>query len=251
MNRFSLFALLSLALLTFCGCGKGSSAREPGLIVGARDRKIEEMDKSDVIVAVNGSELTKERYDQMLANNEKILMKKKPNAEKGLIKAIIKGRKSAIIGEYINRELYLSEAKSRGLKVDPEIKAEFEALYSAQAKQGGQSIEELARSMGESKAELQQRINEVALIETMMRAEFGDKLELTEEDVAKAKLRVTKYNQMCDATNKLVVARGARIVSELRAGADFKEMAEPWKKDQERAQREQKRQMMIQKRKSY
>jgi hypothetical protein len=228
MGKLYIFILLIATFLLFFGCGKDSISSEPGWIVGTDNLKIEDMDQDDVIVSVNGSSLTKERYEQMLQSNERGLRRRRPNAAKGLFESIMKSRRSALVREFINRQLYLSEVRERGLPVNAKVKSDLEALYRAQAKKEGKTFSEFAESRGDTNEELQQSIHERALIESLLLDEFGDTLKLTDEDVEKAKQRIVHYNEMCDATNKLVIARGERVVKELRAGADFKKMAEQY-----------------------
>ena len=161
----------------------------------------------------------------MLHNNEQSFKRKRPNANKELVQGVMKMRKGAIIREFINRQLYIVEARERDLAVNSEIRARIESSLRAQAKKEGKTIDALAGSMGDTGSEMRCRINEIALIETLMDDEFGDELVLNEEDIKNKKQSIVKYNKMCDATNKLVVARGKRVVKELRAGIDFKEAA--------------------------
>jgi parvulin-like peptidyl-prolyl isomerase len=78
--------------------------------------------------------------------------------------------------------------------------------------------------MGDTQDEFKKRVYERALIQTLIKEEFGDSLKVTPEDVEAEKKRYADYNAMCNATNKLVVAQGKEIMAKLEAGADLKQI---------------------------
>ena len=233
MLRMKFAAGATITLLLLCGCGRDAGTGEPGWIVGAPEKKLEEMSARDVIVSVDGAELTKERYERMLANSEKAFRRGNPSVQDGRLKAFLKERQGALIREFISRHIYLSEARRRGLKVAPERIRRYENIYRDQAKEEGQTLDEFIASMGDTKREFSQRIEEQALIEALLEDEFGNSLELTEEDVAKKKASNERYNAICEATNRLVTARGEMIVGKLREGADFLELAKQFSESDE------------------
>ncbi len=212
-------------LLLLGGCGRGGRSGEPGLIVGGPDKKIEEMTAGDVIVVVNGEALTKARYETMLQNTERAFKEAKPNAPEGQLKVFMAARRTALVREFISRKVYLQEAGRRKLTVTPERRAHFEGVFRAQAQRGGRTLDELAKNLGDTRTEFARRIEERALIAALMEDEFGDSLELTDEDVSKKIESNRRYNAMCQATNQLVKARGEQIVRELKGGADFQNLA--------------------------
>ena len=75
-----------------------------------------------------------------------------------------------------------------------------------------------------------------ALIQTLRQVEFGDRLHITDADLQEARDRVSRYNEMCEATNALVKARADAVCERLRKGEDFSVVAKEVSEEEEAAE---------------
>lgn len=200
------------------GCNKHEK-KKGWVVESGNTKQIAEMMPNDVIVSVNGENLTLEKYKKLVGVVENRI---KTSAVRPEVRdAVIKERSRTIIYDYINRQLLLSEAKRRNLTPAPADIASAKEPFEATAKKRGKSLIQLAQEMGDTEKELDQKIAERATINILLKKELGNKLEVTEEDMEAGRLQIAEYNAMCDATNQLVMARGQQLMKEISEGQDF------------------------------
>ena len=217
------------------GCGKEKKRSEGGagktpaqgsLIVGEMPMQIAEMGSKDVIVSVNGDQLTRAGYEEILDVLEFYYKNKKPRAKADDVKMYRQYRARSLVGEYVMKQLLLQEANRRGLKATQEnLDFMLNLVLADAAKMKGKTINEFLASAGHMGDLVRKDMKEQALIRTLRQAEFGGRLTITDDDVKKAKENIAKYNLMCDATNALVHAHANDVYQRLREGADFSQVA--------------------------
>ncbi len=227
-----------LAILTFqagsVGCNRGGPEEKNAADAGNALKTIEQMHTRDAIVSINGKVLTRARFDQMLDNNKRSFLESKANKlPRSALPQYLKKRRKELVEEYVNRQLLISEAEKRGVTVSEELKKEADEYFRQQAEMEGKTLQQWVKAQGDTDADYALRIHEWGLIKELINDEFGDALSVTEEDLQNKKEAYRRYAVRCEATNKLAVARGHQIVSELRAGADFTEMAEKYSESTE------------------
>lgn len=230
--------LLVIPLLVGYGCGKCPPSQEveapsPGLIVGHVQKTIEEMNLDDVIVAVNGHSLTRGLYDEMVENSAETFRLSAGKNNPPLVQQFIHEKKRRLLGEFIAKHFLLSEAAWRDLKPKPEHVAEMESRLAARAAKEGKTLEQFFRAQGARTNTLLREVQEQALILTLREAHFGDQLVVTDQDLADIHERTTRYNASCEATNRLIMARGQALCERIRQGEDFLAVAQKESADAE------------------
>lgn len=225
--RGSLVILAATILAMIVGCGKktGATAENRNLIVGSEQKKIEDMKPGDVIVSVNGTQLKRAEFDDTLDVWELIYRLMNPVCKERDAKDYRLSRSRSFVPEYVTKQLLVQEARRRGLKATPEKVDMMENIMANVAKREGKTAEQFLTSLGRKGDLLRQDMKEQALIQTLRQVEFGEKLTITQEDIKKVEKGCKKYNDMCEATNRLVQAHAEKVVARLRAGADFSQVA--------------------------
>ncbi len=237
-RAFELFVGVGLSALLIAGgvagCRKNGgtdappepSKGDPGVFIGEGLRTIEELAPEDVIVSVNGHTLTRQNFEDSLDRSTDTYRLANPRSTGYEVKNYRNIKEKRFIGEFVTKQMLLAEAERRGLSPKPEYVSQVEALLEKRAKNEGKSTEAFLRSLGPAADEIRQDVTNQALILTVRDDQFGDGLKITDADIQAARERVERYNQMCDATNALVIARGQEICRRLKAGEDFGKLAD-------------------------
>ncbi len=214
-------------LLCVCGCGREGAGAEAGrVIVGERSKTIEEMAPGDVIVKVNKASLTRAEYDETLDLWAHLYRRFRPKSTERDAALYRASRARTFVAEYVVKQLLLQEAARQKLRPTPERLADVNNFIDVLAKRDKKTPEDYLRAMGRMGQLIRQDLTDQALIQTLRNQRFGDQLTITEADVNKSKNLITKYNEMCEATNRLVTARGQELCARLRAGEDFAKLAD-------------------------
>lgn len=210
------------------GCNKSGKTEEKGagVIIGKSCKSIADMAPDDVIVAVNGVALTKRAHDELLDRMEGTYRAANPKRSIADLKSFRGMKERYLVDEFVVKEVLIQEARRRGLTPSAEDLAAVQGSLEKRAKLEGKTAEQYLRSLGAASAErMRQDISEQALIRALRRAEFGDRLQVTESDLQATRERIARYNQMCEATNALVKARAAAVCARLKKGEDFAAVA--------------------------
>ena len=190
-------------------------------MVGETEKTIEEMNPEDVIVSVDGHALTRGMYDELIENTAKTLSLSIGKNNPAMVKQLIREKKRKLPGEFIAKHFLLSEAARRRLDPAPVHLAEMESRLAARAAKEGKSLERFLQDQGSRTNALLQDVREQALILTLREAEFGDRLKVTDQDLAEIRERTKRFNASWEATNRLIMARGKALCERIRAGEDF------------------------------
>ncbi len=245
--RRHLFLCLAGVLVAGCGnrkdalADKGSSGggvtnTPPGLVVGPNEKSFDEMLPEDVLVSVNGVELTRAACDALLDRMARTYQAAKPNARAMDIVRYRTTKAKKLVGEFLTKQLLLQEAGRRNLVPTPESKAQTDELLAKRARIENKTPEEYLRSVGnETASVILAELEEQALIATLRTSEFGERLKVTDKDIQELRDRIADYNRRCEATNALVKARASAVCERLRKGEDFVKVADEVTEDTEGA----------------
>ncbi|HPC49323.1 MAG TPA: peptidylprolyl isomerase [Kiritimatiellia bacterium] len=230
-RRGAVWSGLLLSGMLLAGCGRNGG--RAGIVVGDTEKLISEMTPDEVIVSVNGTPFRRADYDLMLSGLDTLYRANNPSANPMSLEMNRKRRARTLVREFITKEVLVQEARRRGVKAT-----------EAHWKDASRSLAKLAASKnvpvewfaGAPEAELRlayQIARENALILALREAEFGDRLKITEADVEWARQSMAQYNESCDQTNRIVLARGEAICKRIRSGEDFFEVAREVTEDTE------------------
>ena len=222
-----------LLIITLMACGCERNQKKAGrLTVADVSRTLVDLKPDDCIVIVNGTSLTKKQHTRMLNNWERIYKVKNRDVSVAVLEAMRRRRSRQLVSEFVTRRLLLDQAETMKISPAAEQRQQAELIFRQRAKaEGLPSIQMLAEAMGDTPDEFNQRIEERAVIKALLKKEFGTKLEVSAEELQKARENVEAYNQRCNATNELVMARGEMIVQKINEGIDFELMAIEYSED--------------------
>ena len=218
--------ILALTLLTLTGCrDAGKPQLDPGVFVGETQKQIPEMKGDEIIVAVNAAALTRLRFDQALALQETLYKLRNPNATSVEAKFFMRNIGRSIINDFVSRQLLFQEATHKKISVLPDARVIAENGVNAIATRQKKTLEQFYVSLGENGTLLKTMVAEDALIHSLHLAQHADRLRVTDADIDARLAELTAYNDMCIATNKLVMAKGRELYEQLKADADFATLA--------------------------
>ena len=222
MNRTA-YTLMSFCLL-LAGAGCPKKTLPPGVVVADKQVALAAMKPTDVIVSVNGQGLTRKAFEDRLELDMTLYALRSPSVNQQKQEAYRNSRRSKIILEYVPRQLILQEGRRLGIRLPPEALAAAERKVW-QHSRPNTADEDFAAALGPLVPVFKQHVADDEYIRVTRETVFGERLAVSEEDVDAAMKRRMDWNEVYAETNRLVMARGEAIVSELRAGADFAEMA--------------------------
>jgi len=234
--RWRLVLCCVLLGLAGFGCKKegAASGGKAGIFVGPNEKTFDALLPDDVLVAVNGVPLKRRDCDAMLNRMERTYQVANPNVTAPLAASYRKSKARSIVPEFVTKQLFVQEARRRNLAPTPENLAKADALLAKRAKWEKKSPEEFLRTLSElDAAAIRADLADQALIFTLRENQFGERLAITEKDMQEARDRIAEYNRRGEATNALVMARGAAICERLRKGEDFLSVAAEVTQDEE------------------
>jgi len=213
---------LGILLLASAGCGKKDQA---GIVIGNKQRLLSEMAPEDVIVSVNGETLTKKGHEARIALSADLYAYRTPTATLQQLEVFRKSREQKSVLEYINSRLAQQEAKRLKISLSPEAMKEAEQTALNNFLKGKKTPEEFYGMLGKNTDLFKEQIQTDALVRKMRQTLYGKQLAISEADIDAVEKKITDWNAVYALSNQVVVARGAEIVRQLRAGADFAQMA--------------------------
>jgi len=224
VNKIVVFGAVALALAV--GCEK----RGPGVYVGDRSRKIMEMSGRDVIVRVNGVDITRRDFDRMqaaygmmygLANGHGV------DLSNPRIQRFLNGRAPATPQELMRRELMRQEAAKVKLAANPqEVAAAKEGLAKSFRKSKVKNFDEAASRMGAEVAQYVEGLIASDVQSKDLRRHLSpESFEVSEKEIDEGLARVKRVQDGCVASNKIYRAKLAAARAEVLAGGDFAEVA--------------------------
>ncbi|MCL1919736.1 MAG: peptidylprolyl isomerase [Kiritimatiellaeota bacterium] len=214
--------VMAVGLLAGGGCQK--KKLEPGVIIADKQVALADMAPTDVIVSVNGQALTRQAHDDKLDLHVALYELRTPQATRPAVNTYRSARAAKVIPEYVNKQLILQEGKRLGIRLTAEELAESERMIW-RSLMPNKVDDNFAAVLGAKTALYKQNAAEDAYMKAIRKAVYADRLAVSDEEVGTVMKRRADWNENYAESNKVVVARGEEIVRELRAGADFAEMA--------------------------
>jgi hypothetical protein len=217
-----------IVFIDVTGCKREQEHPSAGFKVGAVSKPIEEMAPDAVIVSVNGVALTREAYDDGVALKEALHQLTRPQATPQEFKALRPFWSQSVVKEFVARQVILQEARTKKHQASP---AAIQAIRSDMCKLlkvEEDGLEKKFTEMGRVGRGLAQFMAENALIRSFREAEHQQKLTVSNEQVDAYLAKVKAYQEVCEATNKLVIAKGKALCEQLKSGEDFIKLAEQY-----------------------
>ncbi|MDD2599072.1 MAG: peptidylprolyl isomerase [Kiritimatiellae bacterium] len=229
MNYLYIYLTLSLAACFFWGCKKEGEPKvfEAGEYVADISKPFHSMSEDDIIVSVNAEELTLARYNRLLKQFEveqSLQNSGAPDLEQK-VKLQVDLKSRSLIEEFVDQCAVLEEAARLDLEPSAKNKQRAQQHADKLMRASGKEFREFAEMLGYSERAFAEKIEQDALRMTLRDVVFTNDLSATQQELEWEKERYAHYNEMCSATNKLVIAKGNELVRKLREGADFEKLA--------------------------
>lgn len=189
-----------------------------------------------IVAKVNGEIVTKTELDRELAQTlERLGPAGSPQEEEGRMAEL---RKQVLDG-LVEKLLVLQRAKEKGLRVPPRF---FEEWKSGIMKENRiETQEEFSRQValqGLTPEQLKKNFEEGVLVQEVRRMDIANKISVSEPEIGKYyRENITKYTSPAKVRLREIVfrfepagdaaarERAARVLQDIRGGADFAEMA--------------------------
>jgi len=219
---------IACVLTVFClflvAAGCREKKLEPGVIVADKRVALADMEPTDIIVSVNGKALTRKEHDDKLDLQVLLYSLKRPSATKASLDVFRTSRAEKAVADYVVMQLVLQEGQRLGIRVSPEdmAAAELRAWRNVSPRRTGDNF---TSALGSKAPLFKKAVADEEHARATRNALFSDRLEISEADIDRVKKRMEDWNAVYADSNRVVMARGEEIVRELRAGADFAEMA--------------------------
>lgn len=209
-------ASLAVAIALFAGCARDAGVVEDGTALGR-------LRSADVVVSVNGRELTKSALLARVGTMDALRRRRRPNAKAKNETAARLSLCRAYEPVFIEQTLLEDWAKRESVEVPSATLKEHErrAFRNLRTKTD-KSLEDLFNVPGVALDELRAQIRGEALRKTVADALAAKSPTNLPPDFAQRELaEMRAYNAVMAQTNVLVHARATNVWNQLKAGADF------------------------------
>ena len=190
---------------------------------------------SDVLVSVNGMDLTKGDMEGQLKIKIKVAKSrtKKFAAEK---EANLSARlKESVCQTFIPLALFASEAKKRNIVPSDSHRMQLEQKYCATYGSGSKTAAEMYSKMDPVESSAIKHLFELDLLsQSYISAALSTQMVVSAVEVSNHVARTIAYNQRMSLTNALIYAQASNVLARARAGADFSELADEFSQDEEK-----------------
>lgn len=220
-----LIACSGVAFVDVVGCKREPERPTAGFKVGAVSKPVEEMAPGDVVVSVNGVALTREAYDDSVAVKEALHKLTRPQATAQELRALRPYWSQSAVKEFVARQVILQEARTKKHQASPAAVQAIRADMCKLLKVEEDGLEKKFTEMGRVGRGLAQFMAENALIRSFREAEHQQKLTVSSEQVDAYLTKVKAYQEVYEATNQLVIAKGKALCEQLKRGEDFIKLA--------------------------
>lgn len=192
-----------------------------------------------VVISVNGRATTKRDFNAYVKMNEALYRNKFKSAQgekfRGIkIKIRVMARKELLVRSL--QQVYI--CTNANITATKEQMREMEHKYSSFFCRRGQSFEDLIDVLRSEGAEHMFRrcFEEDLKVDAALRQAYPGRLDVSAEDISNAVIRVKEYNAIATATNALICALATNVLSKIKAGGDFAEMADRFSMDPNKMQ---------------
>lgn len=204
-----------LVLPVFLGC----KPQEPGIYVADKNIHYSNLNDDDILVKINGAELTKKEFEKQLDLRIAIFRMLNSQVNDDMALRYRSQITDKVFGEWQTKELLAQRAKRLNLSISDEVKEiRLENMATRLRKKLG-NPEDAKKVLGDAYAAYDEESQKDLLINEFYRHEGLLNVDAAQIEALSAK--IGKYNARALATNALVVAKGTNIVNEIKAGLDF------------------------------
>ena len=229
LRSYSLPKVFLSAVLFFAGCGN-EEPKAPGIYVDeAKNVLMKDLSPSDVIVRVNGVDITKKDFLVRRSLNEKVYRlrnKIELGAKNRKAKKYIQSMERSIPDEYIRHELVRQAADEAGIVVPEKLlKAEFKKFlnYIGRPKD---SMEKVLARLGNDEGRVLVDFMKDGLRAEILRDTLATNgyYTVTDEMVSNHLARITAWNENADRLNEKARKKASHFREKVVNGADFAEL---------------------------
>ena len=220
---------LIAAVLLVSGCGKDEQ-RAPGLYVDeTKSILMKDLSPRDVIVRINGVDITKKDFLVRRSLNEKVY-RLRNKIELGVknkkVRAYIQSEQKSIPDEYIRHELVRQAADAAGIEVsEKRLKAEFKKFlnYIGRPKD---SMEKIVALVGEDEGRVLLDFMRDGIRAEVLRDRSATNgyYTVTDEMVSNHMARITAWNKNADRLNAKSRKKAMQFKEKVLKGGDFAEL---------------------------
>lgn len=225
--------LVFVSALTFCGCDNrtDTSPEAPGVYIAPKSISIYDLRPSDVIIKVNGIEITRRDFDAMQAMYDAVVRMKwnlPLSGQNERAARFVKNREQKTPEELFRRELFRQEAERLGLAADECARSNaFARVKNNLRRPKAESVESLANEIGGDAGKMFLRCFESDLRDESLRRFSATNwaYAVSDADIAQRMNDVEAFNARAVASNDLQRAKALKIREKALAGEDFAELA--------------------------
>jgi parvulin-like peptidyl-prolyl isomerase len=190
---------------------------------------------SDVLVSVNGMNLTKGDLEGQLKIKMKVAKSKakKLSAEK---EANLSARlKESAYRTFLPLALFATEAKKQNIVPSDSHRMQLEQKYCATYGSGCKTAAEMFSKMEPVESSAIKHLFELDLLsQSYISMVLSTQMVVTAAEVSNQVANTIAYNQRMALTNALIYAQASNVLARARAGADFSELADEFSQDEEK-----------------
>lgn len=203
----------------------GTTPQITAVATGLTSKSVNEMAQTDVIVAVNGVQLTRHALDVSVA-----AAVQRASARPGVNQQALTQMRGQIarkfVPEFIKRQLLLQEAKRLGVKPSSAAQEKAEQDFAKMAEGLGMTVEELRHSPS-PQAVLIREAREVApLIDALLQEKVYPGVDVTDELVTNTIAAIDHENKEIARRNEERKSLLAKCRADVLAGGDFGALAD-------------------------
>jgi parvulin-like peptidyl-prolyl isomerase len=227
-QRFIAGACLLAVLFSGLSCSKRKQAEaEPaaGTSTSALGKSIKEMSLNDVIVSVNGVELTKRQFEENVNRTLKRLTQR-PNMKKNQIAMLGRRYINTYIPAYVNTQLLMQEARRTGVLSEADLAVAVAEWIKQEARSEKKPVDEFLKTVPGGAAALTNDAVQTVLAEAVIGTNVLPNVHVTEQVVQATIDAIKEENAAVDATNAVKVAWLKTLREQIVAGADFGKLAD-------------------------
>ena len=209
-------ALCAAAVLALASFGQGA-AKAPV-----------QTSKSQVLVKVNGVEITRGDVDRYVDMMAELLKNKRKNTTPQVVASFKKKNLKPLSDELYQRTLIDTCLAKSNLVVSADVRAEVEKESIRAFGKRGQTFADLKALMEKAGfgKDFEKNIDFDARLRTFETTVRSNEYYASEAYLAKVKADVADYNARATATNNLAKARAAAVLERARKGEDFAKLAD-------------------------
>ena len=225
--------LVFASAFTFCGCEDRTVSQQttPGVYIEPKSISIYDLKPSDVIIRVNGREITRGDFDAMQAMYDAVVRMKwnlPLTGQSERASRFVKNREQKTPEELFRRELLRQEAERLGLTVDECDRSNALARVKRNLRRlKAESAESLADEIGGDAGRMFLKCFESDLRDEALRRFTATNwaYAVSDADITQRMKEVEAFNARAAASNDLQRARALKIRERALAGEDFAMLA--------------------------